>query len=189
MASGRVSAGEADLAAAKPLVSPVNWHKAAGRVCRVKPDLIAAGAHFLEVVKLDPLAADAHRTLTGLLTETDGRAAARTHLGQACQRFPNHFPLLKLRAEFLSGDAEADADRVLVDMLEDCNRDAWALRQRALVLADRKRIDEAFENVRKAGEIEPNHPWYYAVIAQVYKRADRTAQAGAAHRHIGAGLS
>lgn len=177
MGAGRLSAADADLTAAKSLVSPANWHKAAGRVCRVKPDLIAAGAHFLEVVKLEPLSSDAHRTLIGLLTETDGRAAARTHLGQVCQRFPNYYPLLKLRAEFLSGDSEADADRALLDMLEECDRDAWALRQRALVLADRKRIDEAFENVRKAGQIEPNHPWYFAVIAQVYKRADRIEDA------------
>jgi tetratricopeptide (TPR) repeat protein len=177
MASGRSNAAEADLADAKMLVSPAVWHKSAGRVCRMKPDLIAAGAHYLEVVKLDPLSSEAHRTLTGLLTETDGRAAARTHLGQLCQRFPNHYPLLKLRAEFLSGDTEADADRVLLDMLEACEKDAWALRQRALVLADRKRIDEAYENALKAGECEPNHPWYFAVLAQVHKRADRTDEA------------
>jgi tetratricopeptide (TPR) repeat protein len=176
-AAGRSSAVESDLAAAKQLVSPVNWHKAAGRVCRIKPDLVGAGAHFLEVVKLDPLSSDAHRMLTGLLSETDGRSAARTHLGQACQRYPNHYPLLKLQAEFLSGDSEADADSVLLEMLEECDQDAWVLRQRALVLADRKRIDEAFENVNKAGEIEPNHPWYFAVIAQVYKRADRVEDA------------
>jgi tetratricopeptide (TPR) repeat protein len=177
MASGRSNEAEADLAEAKSLVYPAFWHKAAGRVFRMKPDLIAAGAHFLEVVKLDPLLSEAQRTLTGLLTETDGRAAARTHLGQVCQRFPNHYPLLKLRAEFLSGDTDADADRVLLDMLEECDKDAWALRQRALVLADRKRIEEAYENVRKAGESEPDHPWYFAVLAQVHKRADRTDDA------------
>jgi tetratricopeptide (TPR) repeat protein len=182
MASGRAGDAEADLASAKPLVPALNWHKASGRISRIKPDLIAAGAHYLEVVKLDPLAAEAHRTLTGLLTETDGRAAARTHLAQACQRFPHHYPLLKLRSEFLSGDTEADADRALLDMLEESSTDAWVLRQRALVLADRKQIEDAYENVRKAGDLEPEHPWYFAVIAQVHKRADRTDEALAAMR-------
>ncbi len=177
MSAGRSSAAEDDLAEAKSLVIPVVWHKAAGRICRMKPDLIAAGAHFLEVVKLDPLSSDAHRTLTGLLAETDGRAAARTHLSQLCLRFPHHYPLQKLHAEFLSGDPEADADRVLLEMLEECDRDAWVLRQRALVLADRKRIDEAYENVSRAAKNEPNHPWYFAVLAQVHKRADRTDEA------------
>jgi len=173
-AADRVALAEADLEAARPLLSPLGWHKAAARVQRILPDLTAAAAHYLEVIRLEPLSAEAHRILTGLLTETDGRAAARTHLGQLCLRFPHHYPLLKLRAEFLSGDPEADADRAILDMLDECDRDAWALRQRALVLADRKRFEEAFADLKKAGEIEPEHPWYFAVLAQLNKRADRT---------------
>lgn len=176
-AADRTAAAESDLMAAKSLVPAAAWHKAAARVKRILPDLTGAAAHLLEVVRLEPLSADAHRMLIGLLAETDGRAAARTHLGQACLRFPHHYPLLKLRAEFLSGDPEADADRAILDMLDQCDRDAWALRQRALVLADRKRLDEAFADVNKAGAIEPNHPWYFAVLAQVCKRADRTDEA------------
>ena len=45
------------------------------------------------------------------------------------------------------------------------------------MLADRKRHDEAFAEVKKAGEIEPDHPWYFAVLAQVQKRADKTDEA------------
>jgi predicted Zn-dependent protease len=181
-AAGRHPDADADLAAARPLVPPAVWHRAAARVARIKPDVAAAGAHFLEVIRLDPLSADAHRTLTALLAATDGRAAARTHLAQACQKFPHHHPLLKLRAEFLSGDPEADADRAVSEMLAECPDDAWALRQRALVLADRKRVDEALADVTRAGEVEPGHPWYYAVLAQVLKRADRTDEALAAIR-------
>src|SRR5207249_7174827 len=131
-------------------------------------------------VRLEPLSADAHRMLTGLLADTDGRAAARTHLGQVCHRYSHHHPVLKLRAEFLSGDPEADADRAILDMLDECDRDAWALRQRALVLADRKRTDEALAVVARAGELEPGHPWYYGVLAQVQRRADRPGGALAA---------
>ena len=176
-AAGRHADADADLAAAKPLVPPASWHKAAARVCRVKPDLAAAAAHYLEVARLEPLSPDVHRTLTGLLAATDGRAAARTHLAQACQRFPHCHPLLKLRAEFLSGDPDADADRAVLDMLDECPDDAWALRQRALVLADRKQFDEAFAAAARAGEVEPRHPWYFAVLAQVQKRADRAGEA------------
>jgi tetratricopeptide (TPR) repeat protein len=180
--AGRHSAADTDLAAARALVSPVVWHRAAGRIARIKPDLAISAAHFLEVVKLDPLHAESHRTLTGLLAETDGRTAARTHLAQACQRFPHHHPLQKLRAELLSGDPDTDADRAILDMVEACDRDAWALRQHALVLAERKRLDEALADVQRAGELEPNHPWYFAVLAQVLKRADRTDEALAAIR-------
>src|SRR5207247_1625532 len=95
--AGRHAQADADLAAAKPIVPPVVWHRAAARVCRIKPDLAASGA--------------------------------------------------------------------------------WALRQRGLVLADGKQLDEALAEVQKAAEIEPGHPWYYAVYAQVLKRADRTDEA------------
>src|SRR5579883_724303 len=176
-AAGRFDAAEADLAAAKELVPPVAWHKGSARVARVKPDFASAGAHYLEAIKLEPLSIDSHRTLTALLADTDGRAAARTHLAQACQRFPHHYPLLKLRAEFLSGDPDADANRAIQDLLAESPNDAWALRQQALVLAERKEHEAALAAIKRAGELEPEHAWYYSVIAQVHKRADRTAEA------------
>jgi tetratricopeptide (TPR) repeat protein len=175
--AGRFGAAETDLTAAKALVAPIAWHKGAARVARIRPDLATAGAHYLEAIKLEPLAMDSHRTLTAVLADTDGRAAARTHLAQACQRFPHYHPLAKLRGEFLSGDPEADADRALQDMLSVTPDDAWALRQRALVLADRKDHDAALAALTRAGAIEPAHAWYYSVAAQVHKRADRTAEA------------
>ena len=179
---GRFAEAESDLAAAKPLVSPGVWHKAAGRVARLKPDLAAAVLHLMEVTKHDPLSVEAHRALAALLAETDGRAAARAHLAQTCRRFPHHHPLLRLRAEFYSGDPEADADQAIGLLLAECSADAWALRQRALVLAEKKRTDDALAAVTRAGELEPGHPWYYGVVAQVYRRADRTDEAVAACR-------
>lgn len=170
--AGRFADADADLAAAKPIVSPLVWHRAAAKVVRVKPDLAAAGLHLMEVVRLDPLALDAHRSLTALLADTDGRAAARSHLAQAAQRLPHFYPLLKLRAEFLSGDPDADADSAVQDMLDECPDDAWALRQRALILTGRRQIDGALAAAEKAGELEPGHQWYYGVLAQIHRRAD-----------------
>jgi tetratricopeptide (TPR) repeat protein len=170
--AGRPDAAAADLAAAKPLVPPAAFHRAAARVARLRPDFAAAVDHAEAVLRHDPLSTDAHRALVALLGETAGRAAARTHLGQVCQRFPHHHPLLKLQAEFLSGDPDADADSVLGRMVAECPEDAWALRQRALVLADRKRVDEAYVVAEEAGKLEPGHPWYYGVLAQVQKRDD-----------------
>ena len=174
---GRTTEANADLAAAKPLVLLAVWHRAAARIARIEPDLGASAVHTLEVLKLDPLSPEGHRSAVALLNETDGRAAARTHLGQACQRFPHHYPLLKLQAEFLSGDPDADADRVIQEMLAECPADAWALRQRALLLADRKQHDEALEAVERSRELEPGHTWYYGVAAQVHRRADRSEEA------------
>lgn len=180
--AGRFSDADADLASAKPLVPAEVWHKAAAKVARLRPDLASAVLHYLEVLKLDPLSAESQRAAVALLADTDGRSAARTHLGQVCQRFPHAYPLQKLRAEFLSGDPDADADAVLQQMLDDCPRDAWALRQRALVMAERKQTDTAIAAAKQAGEIEPGHPWYYGVLGQAYFRADKIDDATATCR-------
>ncbi|MFO0802193.1 MAG: hypothetical protein U0791_03575 [Gemmataceae bacterium] len=174
---GRADDADADLTAAKPLVPAGAWSRAAARIARITPDLGAAAVHTLELLKLDPASAEAHRGAVALLNETDGRAAARTHLAQAIQRFPHNYALLKLQAEFLSGDPDADADRTLQQMLDECPEDAWAWRQRALLRADRKQHDDALAAVKKAQDLEPGHPWHYGVAAQVHRRADRPESA------------
>jgi predicted Zn-dependent protease len=176
-AAGKRDKAGADLEAAKPLVSPVAWHKAAARVARLEPDFATAGAHFLEVIRIEPLSIESHRTLTVLLAETDGRAAARAHLAQACQKHPHYYPLLKFRAEFESGDPAGNADAAVRALLAEHAGDAWALRQHALLLAEEKNHDEALAAVTRGGELEPGHQWYYSVLAQVHRRADRTAEA------------
>ena len=181
-AARRFDAAEADLQAARPVVPPAAWHRAAARVARSRPDLPAAVLHTFEVLKHDPLSVEAHRAAAALLAETDGRAAARTHLGQACQRFPHYRPLLQLRAEFLSGDPDADADRAIQALLDESPDDAWAWRQRALVLAERGRPGDALTAAERAAALEPDHPWLAGVLAQVHRKADRTDEALAALR-------
>jgi cellulose synthase operon protein C len=174
---GRTDDASADLAAAKPLVPAAGWNRAAARIARMTPDFGAAAVHMLEFLKLEPASAEGNRSTVALLNETDGRAAARTHLAQSIQRFPHNYPLVKLQAEFLSGDPDADADRAIQQILDDCPNDAWAWRQRALLLADRKQHDDALAAAKRAYDIEPGHPWYYGVAAQVHRRGDRPESA------------
>lgn len=178
----RFADAEHDLAAAKPLAPPVLWHRSAARVARTKPDYPAALAALRELVKHDPLSADAHRLTAQLLADTQGRAVARTYLADLVQRFPDMYPLVKLRAEFLypdQDDAATAATQALIDL---CPHDAWANRQLALILADRKRIDEAMAAVNRAAADEPDHPSHFAVLAHVHRRADRIDEALATFR-------
>ncbi len=173
----RFTAAEADLQAAKSLVPPTAWHQSAARIARLKPDLAAATVEALELLRHDPLHFEGQRSVVALLSETEGRAAGRTHLAQACLRFPHCYPLLKLRASFLSGDPEADADAVIDEMLALCPEDGWAWRQRALILAERKQYDEALAAAAKAKEVEPGSPLLPGVLAQVQRRADHINEA------------
>jgi tetratricopeptide (TPR) repeat protein len=58
-------------------------------------------------------------------------------------------------------------------VLDLCPHDAWARRQLALVLADRKHDSDALEQIRLAGEAEPDHPSHFAVLGHVHRRAER----------------
>ena len=179
---GRAADADADLAAAKPLAPPAAWLKAAARVARTKPAYTAALGHVRALLDLDPLNAEAHRIAAGLVADTEGRAAARTHLDQVVERFPGVYPLAKLRAEFVFRDPDDSAIDATRTLLAVCPHDAWAHRQLALVLADRRRPDEALAAVTAAGEIEPDHPSHFAVLGHVHRRADRTDAALAAFR-------
>lgn len=170
---GQFHEAEADLDAAKSLADPILWYKTAARVARARPVYTQSLAAVQEVMKRDPLNIEAHRIAVALLIETQGRKAARSHLGVLCQRYPQFYPLVRLRAEYLYRDPDEAAVLATQHLLDLCPQDAWAWRQLALVYADRKRHDEALHAIRQAANIEPNHPSQFAVLAHVYRRADR----------------
>lgn len=177
---GQWDEAERDLQEARPLAHATTWHRAAARIARLKPDFSAAVVHLLDVVKLEPLSAENHRALLSLLLETEGREAARAYLVQACQRFPHYYPLKKLMGEYLSNDPDGDPESFLQAMLAECPEDAWARRQRALILSERRRHQDALIEILQAARLEPFHPWFYGVLAEVHRRADRVEEAIAA---------
>ncbi|MCZ2341111.1 MAG: tetratricopeptide repeat protein [Bacteroidales bacterium] len=168
---------EADLAAAKPLADPAHWFKYAARVARTRPNYTQALEYIRALLEHDPLNAEAQRIVAGLIAETEGRTAARTHLRTLTQRYASIYPLLRMRAEFLyrePGEEAIAAAQVLVDL---CPHDAWAWRQLAMVYADKKQHDAALAAIQKAEQLEPTHPSHFAVLAHVHRRADRTEEA------------
>jgi tetratricopeptide (TPR) repeat protein len=178
---GRPDEAAADLAA-RPLAPTTAWHKAAARVARLRPDPAAALDHLRTALDLDPHWHDGGRLVAALTAETHGRAAARRFVAERAARFPFSYPAVRLKAELLSPDADDAAVEAVRALLDLCPHDAWAHRQMALVLADRKRDAEAVEHVRLAGEAEPDHPSQFAVLAHVHRRAGRTDSAIEAYR-------
>jgi len=174
---GRFDAAEAELAAAEPITPRGVWLKAATRVARIRPDFRTALARLRDLLATDPLNSDARRLEVGLIADVAGKPAAVAHLADLRTRFPDHYPTLRLRAEFLAGEADESPILAARELVELCPADGWAHRQLALILADRKRHAEALAAVTAAGECEPNHPSYFAVLANVHRRADRTDEA------------
>ena len=174
---GQFDEADADLDAAHPIAPPAVWHKVAARVARTKPNYTEALGHVRGLIEHDPLNPDAHRVVAGLTAETQGRAAAREYLGVLARQYPQVYPIVKMRAEFLYRDPDDAAVLATQHLIDLCPADAWAWRQLALVLADKKRHDEALSAIQKAAEFEPTHPSHYAVLAHVHRRADRVEDA------------
>jgi tetratricopeptide (TPR) repeat protein len=180
--AGRIDEAELELEAARPDCTPAAYSKVAARIARTKPNFRAALLNLQELAVHDPLNPEMHRLSAGLLQDTAGKAAAQAYLKEQVERFPHFYPLARLRAEFLAPDADEAAFRATRDLVEFCPRDAWAWRQLALVLGDRKSLNDALEAVQTSARYEPTHPSYYAVLANIHRRADRTEDAIAAFR-------
>lgn len=178
----RFDEAEAELAAAKADAPPVTWLRAAAKIARTRPDFHAALGFLKELLDQEPLNQEAQRLYAGLLQDAVGRDAARAYLTDLCNRFPDHYPALRLRAESLTADPDDAAEIATRRMLEVCPHDAWAHRQLALVLGDRRRLAEAEAAVERSAAFEPDHPSYFAVKANILRRADRTDDAVAAFK-------
>ncbi len=179
---GRLEEAEAELTTAKATCPRGTWLRAAAKIARTRPDFRAALAYLKELLADDPLNQEAQRLYAGLMQDAVGRDAARDYLNDLCGRFPEFYPALRLRAEAFTPDPDAAAESAARRMIEVCPTDAWAYRQLALVLGDRRRLTEAEAAVDRSAVFEPDHPSYFAVKANVLRRADRTDEAMAAFR-------
>jgi len=179
---GRIQAAEADLAAAEPSISPALFHRITGRLARMKPDYRAALEAMRKLLPLEPLSVDNHRLLTGLLTDVEGRPAAKRHLTEWAALLPRHYGLAKFHAEFLYSDHDDDTLAVTRKLLELCPHDAWAYRQLALIHADRKEHTDALLNCERAAQYEPKHQSHFACLAHALRRSDKPEAALAVFR-------
>lgn len=172
---GRHEAALAEVEALREISPPVEWHRAAAKIARLKPDLAAALAHTEAALVIDPLWAEGQRNAIALRLETEGLETAREYASTLVKRYPYCYAIVRMRAEFLTPHTGEDsAIRATKDLLELCPHDAWARRQLALVYADRGYDSEAKIEIDRAGATEPHHPSFYAVMAHVHRRDDRT---------------
>jgi tetratricopeptide (TPR) repeat protein len=174
---GRVADGLGDLERAKAFVPAETWHRSAAKLARLIPDYPVAIAHLRDSLALDPHGIEVHRVLAALLNETQGRQAAREAIEQACRAEPTYYPLLRLKAEFLTGEPDDSAINATKELTAICPTDAWAWRQLALLYADRGRVGDAAQAVARSGQLEPDNPSHFAVAAHVAKRNDRIDEA------------
>lgn len=153
------------------------WLRTAARLASADGRLTDALAHWQEVLRLQPLAIDAHRSVTHLLAETTDTAEALAHLEQAADRFPYHHPLHELWIEWLRDEPAETRESVIRRVIAAHPDDAWVRRELALVLTDQRQFAEAWRELDVAGQLEPTNPSYFVVRAHVLRVEERIDEA------------
>lgn len=140
--------------------------RAEGRVRRI--DFLAASADLAdkrgdraqaitvweEVLTLDPLFMEAHRSLARLREETAGRAAAITQVRAAAARFSHHRQLQVLLVQWLRDDGPAAVEPAIRHLVSVRPGDAWGQRELAWCLQRQGRLDEAQVSLDAALQVD-----------------------------------
>jgi tetratricopeptide (TPR) repeat protein len=165
------------LAAAEEQVQRAAFLRVKADLARYRTDPRSALSLWREALQMEPLSVPIHRSLVFVLAETEGREAALQHLEEICGRFPHHYQLRQLWADWARGAGPATGEKVARGLVEIHLADAWARRQLALVLADAGRFEEALAEAGEAMPLAPHDPVSLATRAYVKLNLGRTSEA------------
>ena len=145
--------------------------RARSRLAEAGGDFATALALARQAVALWPLNVDLHRLLVRQVDRLHGREAVITELQSALQRFPRFVGLQRLLYDWIPrGDARELAQ---IDALAALHPgDAWAQRERAVVLEYARRFDEALAAAQQAVAIAPGQAASHAVLGSVLLERD-----------------
>jgi cellulose synthase operon protein C len=186
-AESHASLGEFDLAQkrlddAQGVSRRGSWLRAAAFLATAQGDLKGSLALWKKVLEIELLATDAHRAVARRLAETDGEAAALSHLAQAREQFPHNTAIHALRIEWLRRGEIPALETAVRELLTIHPADAWAHRELALILSNQQRHDEAFAELKIASHLEPLSGAEASARGQVLERAGKRAEAMGAYR-------
>jgi cellulose synthase operon protein C len=172
---GRIDAAREVLA---PLARPGSGGVSQAALLRARSSLAEAEGDFAaalvlarEAVALEPLNIELRRLLVRQLDRLQGREAVIQELEQALQRFERLTGLQRLLYDWLPrGDTREllQLDRMAALQPED----AWVLRERAVVLCNARRFDDALLSARAAVERTPGLAVSHAVLGNVLLERD-----------------
>jgi tetratricopeptide (TPR) repeat protein len=180
--NGNFARGEQLLDKAKGRSQPTVWLRTAANLASAQGDNVRARDLWAEVLRVEPLAEDAHRAYARLLADTQGRPAALRHLQEACQRFAHNFALNKLYMEWLRDDGAGAVEPVLRRLVEIHPTDAWTRRELAWHLLERGQMDEAEREIEIATHLDPNSAARYGLCGQLHVRQGKVEEAKEAFR-------
>jgi predicted Zn-dependent protease len=161
---------------------PARWRRARARLSQLMGDFPEALTHWQAVVALQPLAVDAHRSVTQLLAQTAGRAASLAYLQQVIDQNPHCYALFELWIEWLRDEPGAVREQAIHRALELNADDAWLHRELAFLLIEGRRSGEAEKHADLACKLEPQNPSSLYLRAMLYRETGKLDEARAALR-------
>lgn len=179
---GRFGQARELLEAGRGKTPPTTWLRTAAELAGIRGEPAEALELWRRVVETEPLALDAHRAIARLLAETGGPGAAPAYFAETGERFPHHYGLHQAWAEWLHEEDPAAALPVLERLVEINPEDAWTRRERAWVLNELQRTEEAFQELEIACRLSPDDTSTLALRGLILAGAGRIEEARAAYR-------
>lgn len=158
------------------------WLRTAARLAGCRGDLKESLALWREVLKLQPLAIDAHRAVAQVLAETQGTQAALDHLRRSAEAFPTCYPLHELWIQWLRDEPPEVAEPVIRRVIEHNPADAWARRELGFLLARQRRLEEAWAEAEEAFRIDPTNASCFHLRGEIFAIEGKLDEARAAYR-------
>jgi tetratricopeptide (TPR) repeat protein len=97
------------LAAARPLAPRRTWLRTAARMAAVQGNASQTLDYWQQLLKIQPLAMDAHDAAVSLLATTQNQEAAADHLQAYTVQFPHYYPLHLLQVEWYRQTSQVEA--------------------------------------------------------------------------------
>lgn len=162
---------------ARGKVTPVQHAQTAARLAELAGDLHEALARHEALLAEQPLALASQSAAASLRSQLFGFDHVRSALARACAAYPGHCGLRELYAGWLRGHDPALVLPELDELLRLQPAHGWARRERALVLSELGRHEQALAEAEAAAQRAPQHPASQRVLAGVLAAAGHRERA------------
>jgi tetratricopeptide (TPR) repeat protein len=159
-----------------------DWLRAAAELAENRLEAAAALSWCREILRLEPLALDAHGGVARSLARLEGDAAALAHLKDACAQSPHHYGLKRMLVEWSRNAGPAAVETAARELLRVDSADAWGRRELAVALSNLNRGEEALREAQEAAHIEPRNTFSFSVLGHAYRGLQQVPEACAQFR-------
>lgn len=159
-----------------------SWLRASAAIAELEGELKTSLSYWQEIVKLEPLAFDAHQNIAFLLAATEGHNSAKDYLKSITAKFPHHRELHKNLLEWLRDEEPKEVLPIVKHLIEIDDQDAWSHRELARCLLREKKYEEALSEVEIAYQLDPQEPVTHFTKALILTEMNHRQEAANSYR-------